>query len=176
MQCSIMAAKGIDHHLQRQIQSEIERNIALLERLLDVTLHLASRNLPFRGKTKKLGDVHNGNYLGTLELLSHYDALLKDHLDKVRNSTKETRLSHYLSSDIQNEFIELCEKRVLKSVLRERENAIYYSIICDATPDISHTEQNVLLIRYVHYNEDANEWEITERFIEFKQFHKKNRE
>ena len=171
-----MAAKGIDHHLQRQIQSEIERNIALLERLLDVTLHLASRNLPFRGKTKKLGDVHNGNYLGTLELLSHYDALLKDHLDKVRNSTKETRLSHYLSSDIQNEFIELCEKRVLKSVLRERENAIYYSIICDATPDISHTEQNVLLIRYVHYNEDANEWEITERFIEFKQFHKKNRE
>lgn len=32
---------------------------------------------------------------------------------------------------------------------------------------------SVLLIRYVHYNEDANEWEITERFIEFKQFHKK---
>lgn len=99
-------------------------------------LHLASRNLPFRGKTKKLGDVHNGNYLGTLELVSHYDALLKEHRDKVRNSTKETRLTHYLSSDIQNELIELCGKRVLQSILREKEDAIYYSIICDATPDI----------------------------------------
>lgn len=136
LQCSIMAAKGTDHHLQRQMQSETERNIALLERPLDVTLHLASRNLPFRGKTEKLGDVHNGNYLGTLELVSHYDALLKEHRDKVRNSTKETRLTHYLSSDIQNEFIELCGKRVLQSILREKEDAIYYSIICDATPDI----------------------------------------
>ena len=153
--------------------SEIEKNVALLTRLLDVTLHLASRNLPFRGKTQTLGDVHNGNYLGTLELMSHYDPLLKDHLDKVRNNTKGSRLAHYLSSDSQNEFIQLCAKRVSKSILKEREDAIYYSIICDATPDISHAEQNVLLIRYVHYNENENEWQITERFTEFKQFHKK---
>lgn len=89
LQCSIMAAKGTDHHLQRQMQSETERNIALLEWLLDVMLHLASRNLPFRGKTEKLGDVHNGNYLGTLELVSHYDALLKEQSEELnqRNQT-----------------------------------------------------------------------------------------
>lgn len=45
--------------------------------------------------------------------------------------------------------LELCGRKVLKTILKEREDAIYYSIISDATPDISHTEQNVLLIRYV---------------------------
>lgn len=38
----------------------------------------------------------------------------------------------------------------------------------------SHTEQNVLLIRYVHQDkEDSGVWKIVERFIEFKDFHKK---
>lgn len=148
--------------------SEIEKNVALLTRLLDVTLHLSSRNLPFRGKRNTLGDVHNGNYLGTLELLSHNGPLLKDHLDKVRNATKGSRLTHYLSSDSQ-----MSSFRFLKSILKEREDAIYYSIICDATPDISHTVQNVLRISNVHNNENENEWQITERFIQFKQFHKK---
>lgn len=173
LQCSVPAATGIDHRLQRQRQSKIERNVALLERLLDVTLHLSTRNVPFTGKTKQLGDVHNGNVLGSLELVSHYDTLLKDHLDKVKNLDKQTRITHYLSSDIQNELIELSGKLVLKVILKEREAAIYYSIICDATPDISHTEQNVVLIRYVHYNEESNKWEIAESFVEFKQFHQK---
>ncbi len=75
--------------------------------------------------------------------------------------------------DIQNEFIELCGKRVQKTILKEREDAIYYGIICDATPDVSHTEQNVVLIRYVPYNKNVDDWEITERFLEFKDFYKK---
>jgi hypothetical protein len=62
----------------------------------------------------------------------------------------------------------LCGLRVLKKILNERSEAIYYGIICDATPDISHTEQNVLLLRYVStYITGENEWAITERFIKF---------
>lgn len=34
------------------VQSETEKNRALLQRILDVTLHVASRNLPFRAKTR----------------------------------------------------------------------------------------------------------------------------
>lgn len=105
--------------------------------------------------------------------MSLYDPLLKDHLEKVKASKKECRLTHYLSQDIQNEFTELCGKRVQKTILKERDDAIYYGIICDSTPDISHTEQNVLLMRYVHYNKNVDEWEITERFLEFKDFYKK---
>lgn len=82
-------------------------------------------------------------------------------------------MTHYLSSDIQNEFIELCGKRVLSSILKEREESVYYSVICDATPDISHTEQNVFLLRYVGFDQENKKWEVVERFLEIKDFHKK---
>lgn len=65
----------------------------------------------------------------------------------------------------------MCGRRVLKSILKE--DAIYFSVMCDATSDISHTEQNVVLIRYLKCNKEANNWEINERFFEFKNFFKK---
>lgn len=173
LQHSLLAAKGVDSHLQKQLLTEVEKNKMILERLLDVTLHLASRNLAFRGKTSNLDDVHNGNFLGTLELLSHYDPLLHEHLEKLQKKKKGSRLTHYLSGETQNEFIELCGNRVLNTILAEREDAIYYSVICDSTPDISHSEQNVLLVRYVHQEQQSGVWEIKERFIQFKDFHKK---
>lgn len=125
-----MEAKGIDSHLQHEIQLEVDRNKAILERILDVTLFLASRNLPFRGSTDMLGDVRNGNFLGTLELLAKYDPLLNDHLRKVKEKRPSTRVTHYLTPESQNEFIELCGDRVLKEILKEMECAIYYSLIC----------------------------------------------
>lgn len=79
----------IDSQLQKQIQTETEKNRALLQRILDVSLHLASRNLPFRDKTKYLDDIQNGNLIGTVELLSHYDSLLNEDLQKVRDQKKE---------------------------------------------------------------------------------------
>lgn len=137
-----------------------------------MTIHLASRNQPFRGKTSNLDDVHKGNFLGSLEL-SQYDPVLKEHLDKVRQKKKGSRLTHYLSPEIQNECIDICDQKVKNTILTEREEVIYYSVICDSTPDISHTEQNVLLVRYVHQDKDTGVWAITERFVQFKDFHKK---
>lgn len=77
LQHSILEAKGVDCHIEREILTEIEKSTMLLERLLDVTIHLASRNLAFRGKNLELDNVHNGNFLGTLELLAHYDPPFK---------------------------------------------------------------------------------------------------
>ena len=42
----------------------------------DVTMFLGERALAFRGSTQCVGDVHNGNFLGLLELISHYDPIL----------------------------------------------------------------------------------------------------
>ncbi len=56
----------------------------------------------------------------------------------------------------------------MKEILKERENAIYYSVICDAT----HVEQNVILLRYIA-NEENNQWEIIECFLQFKAFNGK---
>lgn len=53
LQGSVMKESGVDFLLNKKLQTEIEKNRATLERLLDVTLHLASRNLPFRDKNQR---------------------------------------------------------------------------------------------------------------------------
>lgn len=68
LQHSLLAATGVDGHLQRQLLAEIEKNRLILQRLLHVTLHLASRNLAFRGKNANL-EVHN-------------EPILHEHLEK----------------------------------------------------------------------------------------------
>uniref|UniRef100_H3ASL1 Uncharacterized protein n=1 Tax=Latimeria chalumnae TaxID=7897 RepID=H3ASL1_LATCH len=162
-----LQSNGINSQLQKQIQSETEKHKALLERLLDATLFLASRNLTFRGSSSKIGDAHNGNFLGVLELVLHYNPLLHDYLEKVKQSQEK---AHYLSWESQNKFIELCGQHVLNTIL----TTIYFSVICDATPDISHTEQNVLILRYVHKYKDTGDWKIYVRLVEFFDFAKKN--
>lgn len=52
-------------------------------------------------------------------------------------------------------------------VLDERTESIYFSISADAAPDVSHQEQNVLVLRYVLHNKETKTFEIKERSIEF---------
>ncbi|XP_063308419.1 52 kDa repressor of the inhibitor of the protein kinase-like [Pelobates fuscus] len=174
-----VAGHGVDSNLQKSLETETNKFSSLLERLLDVTLFLASRNLAFRGSSQRIGDQHNGNFLGLLELIAHYDPVLQEHLEKVKKSqeTGKKLHAHYLSWATQNEFINLCGKHVLNTILKEREKAIYFSVICDATPDVSHTEQNVIVLRYVYNEPGSEDWTIQERFIEyFDFFHKTGEE
>ena len=46
LQHTITQATGIDSQLQKQIQSEMYKSRALLERILDVILYLASSAIP----------------------------------------------------------------------------------------------------------------------------------
>ena len=71
--------------------------------------------------------------------------------------------AHYLSPRSQNEFIDECCKVVLNAIVEEVKQALYYSIIVDGTPDVSHTEQITFILRYVNLNEKV--WEICERFL-----------
>ncbi|XP_075060835.1 zinc finger MYM-type protein 1-like [Mixophyes fleayi] len=173
-----LSGHGLDSAIQRNLEKETEKFAALLERLLDVTLYLASRNMAFRGSSQRIGDLNNGNFLGTLELVSHYDPLLREHLENVKHSQQEGKRmqAHYLSWATQNEFINLCGKRVLDTILSEREKAIYFSVICDSTPDVSHTEQNVIVLRYVLRDSVTECWIIQERFIEYFDFFNKTGE
>ena len=58
----------------------------LLKRILDVILFLGQRGLALKGDSNLIGDPSNGNFLGILELLSHYDSTLKEHIEHVRKS------------------------------------------------------------------------------------------
>ena len=99
--------------------------------------------------------------------MSNSDPLLRQHLQKVRDKKKGARLTQYLSPESQNEIIGKCGQRVLKTILYEGEDAKNYSVICDATPDISHAEPNVLLVRYVHEDrvQGTGELQIIDVFL-----------
>jgi hypothetical protein len=104
---------------------------------LDITLFLAKRGLPFRGITEKLGDPHNGLFLGICELLARYDKVLELHLAAVKEAQDSNRRMQvtYLSKETQNEFIECCANAVRTRLLKEIEDSKYYAVIVDATPD-----------------------------------------
>ena len=133
--------------------------------ILSIILFLGERGLVFRGSSDKIGDPHNGNFLGLLELLANYDLILQEHLNKVKESQENGKKlqAHYLSYDSQNEFIEVCSNRVIEKILEERKNSKYFSILVDGTPDASHFDQLTFILRYVL--ESGNEFRVIERFL-----------
>jgi hypothetical protein len=74
----------------------------------------------------------------------------------------------------KNKCISLCGNKLLEFILEECKEAIYYSIIADATPHISHKEQNLLILRYVSQNKENKQFEIKRQFNEFLHFNDKS--
>lgn len=169
LEVRLSTSQGVDSLLTMQIKSEAHLWRQILRRILDVTITLSERGLPFTGSSCHIGDVHNGNFLGVIELLARYDTLLQEHVNKIRESQSggKPMKVHYLSNTTQNEFIQLCSNVVLKRVLQECTDAKYYSIIVDATPDVSHDEQHTFILRYLLFHGDK--YSIQERFLGFVQ-------
>lgn len=109
-------------------------------------------------------------------MLAKYDPLLREHVTKVKEAQdNETCLqAHYLSWRTQNEFIEVCGKQVVNKILSERQHAKYYTILVDATPDLTHEEQFTFILRYLVDKETG--YEIAERFLSFVKCNKKTGE
>ena len=59
----------------------------------------------------------------------------------------------------------LCADYVRKCILEELNQAKYYSIMVDATPNASYTEQTIFVLRYLL--EETGEFMIKERFLTF---------
>ena len=169
LQRRISSGTNIENFLEASIEAESVKWYNVLKRIIDVILFLGQRGLAFRGSSQRIGDSNNGNFLGLIELLSHWDPLLKEHVLRVKESQRKgERLQvHYLSAESQNEFISECSEIVKQRILRERQTAKYFAVIVDATPDSSHVEQTTFLLRYVMQNESESVFEVVERFLTF---------
>ena len=55
--------------------------------------------------------------------------------------------------------------KVQSEIIKEIQEAKYYSIIFDSTPDVSHKDQLTEIIRYVKLSD--NKYTIEERFVGF---------
>lgn len=64
---------------------------------------LASRGLFFRGSNEHLNSLSNGNFLGSVELLTKFDPFLADHIARYGNIGKGTPT--YLSKTNYEEII-----------------------------------------------------------------------
>ena len=120
------------------------------------------------GLSQRIGDPHNGNFLGIIELVSRYDPVLQLHVNKMGEAQRQgNRVPvHYLSSDSQNEFIAACAGQVQAKILYNLKEAKYYSMIVDATPDSAHMEQTTFILRYVLLPQDGTSYEINETFVD----------
>lgn len=143
----LKSGKTIDDENQRIIKSETEHWYEVLKRLLTIVQFLGAQGLAFRGTNDKIFQENNGNFLKLVEHISRFDAVLSEHLRRI--TSKETHV-HYLSKEIQNEFIDVLARKVNEFILSELHKATYYSIILDCTPDVSHQEQMTLVVRFVH--------------------------
>ena len=157
----------LNRFFEKNILSEAERWKMLLERILDVVIFLGERGLAFRGDSERIGDAHNGNFVGILELLSRYDPLLREHVNKVKVAQQTgTRLQvHYFSPESQNEFINICATHVRNYILEERRISKYFAIMVDGTPDASHTQQTTFILRYL--TKEGESFFVQERFLAF---------
>ncbi|XP_028404819.1 zinc finger MYM-type protein 5-like [Dendronephthya gigantea] len=133
----------VDSNLVRQASEERNYWRAVLERVTETIRHLSERSLPFRGSDEIVGSPKNGNYLGTLELISLFDPFLAQHIN--RNANKGKGHTSYLSKTICEKFIHL----IREPIFTEVKAAKYFSVSVDSTPDISHVDQLKCILRYV---------------------------
>ena len=128
-------------------------------RSVDVLKFICERGLALRGRDDKIGSVHNGNFLGVMELLGKYDTFLADHLHKYGNKGEEH--VSYLSHIIYEELIKIMAGVVLKTIVEELKCAKYFSISVDSTPDIKHVDQLCFTVRYVYRLDQLNDFSLS---------------
>ncbi|XP_031336217.1 zinc finger MYM-type protein 1-like [Photinus pyralis] len=153
-----LSSGRIDAELCKQLKSEENYWREVLKRVVATVKLLGSLGLAFRGTNDTVGSQNKGNFLTCLEYLSQFDNFLKSHLEKYGNCGKGS--VNYLSHSICDEFINLMAKKTLDVILDDIRNAMYFSLSVDSTPDISHVDQLVLIIRYLNQH-----GEIKERFL-----------
>lgn len=155
--------KTIDQMEQQIILQEIDYWRSVLERLMHIILYLAENNMAFKGSSDKLFTPHNGKYLGLIELFAKFDPIMQTHINRI---LRKEISDHYCGKNITNEFIALMAQEVDLQIISKIQSSKYYSIIADCTPDISHTEQLSLTLRYVDLSQEKKV-EVKETFLGF---------
>lgn len=150
----------IDKHLERDIRNAALFWRGVLERIVNVTLTLASCNLSFRAHREILGQPNSGNFLSIIELLARYDPVLKELISRPQGSVK------YLSPAIQNELIHILALRVQHAIAADINEAPFFSIIMDSTQDLSKRDQLSQVYRYVAIVRNAMDKAVDVKIME----------
>jgi len=159
--------KTISEEMESSIQNECNFWRQVLDRVINVTLTLATSNLSFRGHRETEFSKNKGNFLSIITLITKYDPIL----EKLLNMPAGRGTANYLSNTIQNEIITLLANTILEQIILSINQSPFFSVIMDTTQDISKIDQLSQVIRYVsimlEYDGNPKTLQINESFIGF---------
>lgn len=156
-----VAAGQVDEQLHRNMLEQRNYWKNVLARCVATITFLCERGLALRGSDEIVGSRDNGNYLGILELIGQFDPFLSQHIRTHANHGRGH--TSYLSKTICEELIAMMGKRVIGLIKDEIAMSRYFSVSVDSTPDITHTDQLTIILRYVHMMDH----QPVERFLTF---------
>lgn len=145
----------IDKDLEDKIRSETNFWRQVLERLVNITILLAKNSLPFRGHRKNFEDNFNRVFLQEVKLLSRYDLVMKEVLNKGKGQIR------YLSPTIQNELINTIGIYLEKKLVEDIKSAPFYAIVMDTTQDINKVDQLSHVYRYIDIERNSEDIPIS---------------
>ena len=120
-------------------QNQLRARTALLAVITSIQ-YLARQGMAIRGH-----DNNEGNFVQLLNLRS------KD-IEALNSWLSDSHCKKFTCWEIQNEILELLAHSVLRNICEDIQSAKHFSIIVDGTTDISHNEQESIVLRYVTPN------------------------
>ena len=141
-----VATKLSDAH-----KADVSRNRQNLTIICDIVKLLARLGIPFRGHDEGKASHCRGNFLEICDFFSRY-------MDSFH--TMQQLYFNCTSPDVQNEIIEICARKVRKSVVDKIREVGFYTIIADEARS-SKTEQLSFCVRH------ADGLYVQERFLSF---------
>ncbi|CAF1669070.1 unnamed protein product [Rotaria magnacalcarata] len=138
--------------INQQHSKQANENRMYLKEIIRTIHLLARQGISFRGHRENADSKNKGNFLELLELRSNDNELIKTKKEEIQ----------FTDHKIQNELVELMSKQVTNHMVKEIQQAKYFSIMMDETTDISKLEQVSLVIRYTD-----DQYNVHERFMGF---------
>lgn len=100
--------------------NKVRSNRDIMNRLIDITIFLATQELGFRGHSESGTSSNQGNFRELAKMLSKHDPQLNSFLD-------EATVFSGLSKTIQNDLIESVSKLVSDKIEKELDSALCFS-------------------------------------------------
>ncbi|XP_028414896.1 52 kDa repressor of the inhibitor of the protein kinase-like [Dendronephthya gigantea] len=145
--------------LAARVQEEEDniRNEEIIKILLDIARTLARQQIAFRGSQSD----NNGNFIQIAYLIARHNQHLRYWLSDERQKPYCVK---YLSSESQNEFINILAEDVKSRIVSDVNASGMHSVMADTSPDTANTDRLVVAVRYI--DEDNHP---RERVLEMKE-------